>query len=199
MLFASGLIKHRKVANTGWESDRSDVFVSGVLDEMHYGFAYHGHFCFLCACRCSRWQASRGEGSLCGMLLSRSSLLLLLVTISLSTLTLLLRFATGVGRLSSLPKHAGATQSAHTAEPASDEMQYLSKLGELFYPETPPARSETPVQTTNVIQQEDPRAAKQPGFTRFVCLSDTHGLHSDAHSSSKHLKVGPLVSPAYLI
>ena len=73
-------------------------------------------------------------------------------------------------------------------------MQYLNKFGELFYPETPPIRSDKVVHTKHVIQQEDP-GVKEPGSTRFVCLSDTHGLHVGSHSSSQRLQVHLPVSP----
>lgn len=127
--------------------------------------------------------------------MSRSSLSFFLITVALSTFAWLVRFSTRVADVPSIQKHTNKSlQTAHFTEPSSElqQMQYLRQMGELIYPETPPARSEKAAKTLHVAQRE-PGAEKQPGVTRFVCLSDTHGLHIDSHSGSQVLEVGFLL------
>lgn len=129
------------------------------------------------------------EHSFPGVSFRGKALPILLAVVSLSTVTWVLRLA----QLSDLSRGSSTSTSLQTSQdkqPVDQQgsMQYLRKVGELFRAETPPVVSEGNVQTAYVTRQS-PDADKQPGATRFVCLSDTHGLHSESSSNAHLLQV----------
>jgi hypothetical protein len=124
-------------------------------------------------------------------LISCTWLSVLLIVTALSTLAGLLRFATQFDEdVSSIQKQFDVPQSTPLAEP--QEMQGLiamaGKVQDLVSPERLPPPSKELIKSLYVTQQL-PGAAMKPGAARFVCLSDTHGLHMESSSSADKLKV----------